>query len=224
MTDAQDRGWGPGWPTPVPASELTQVDIDGTRFPGGVRDEVAELVTLLVTECKAHGYVFGVYGDPAYGCWGYSSRAISGTQTASNHSWGLAVDINAPSNPQSPTFTTDMPGWLPELWKTYGFEWGGDYTPPTKYDPMHFEFMGTPGDAAAFTDLARSDLGGEVEDMKALIVEDGTGGTWVVAVDLSTKTPLGDPRWTRPRLEATGCYVAAELDGHTFAAIPDVRG
>lgn len=61
------------------------------------------------------------------------------------------------------------------------------------------------------------------DDMKALIVEDGTGGIWVVAADLSSKMPLGD-RWSLPRLEATGLYVRCELDGDTFKAIPDARG
>jgi hypothetical protein len=61
------------------------------------------------------------------------------------------------------------------------------------------------------------------DDMAALIVKDGTGGTWVVAADLSTRTPLGDPNWTVPRLLKTGCYVEAEMDGDTFQVIPDIR-
>lgn len=156
MTDAEDRGWGPGWPTGVPQSQLAQVDIDGVRYPGGVRVEVAELVELLTAETARRGYVFGTPGDPAYGCWGYSNRPIAGTNTPSNHSWGLAVDINAPSNPMKSPLTTDMPDWMPDLWGRYGWDWGGYYSGTP--DPMHFEYMGTPDQAARDTERARVDL------------------------------------------------------------------
>jgi murein L,D-transpeptidase YcbB/YkuD len=35
---------------------------------------------------------------------------------------------------------------MPELWKSKQFRWGGDYS--RRKDAMHYEFMGTPGDAA----------------------------------------------------------------------------
>jgi hypothetical protein len=150
--DASDRGWGPGWPN----CSTDQVDQDfavtGTRFPNGVRHELAELVTRLVQETKNRGYQFGRDGDPSYGCWGYNCRSISGSSSPSNHSWGLAVDINAPSNPHGDTLITDMPDWMVALWEAYGFRWGGTYSRP---DAMHYEFMGTPGDAKHFTDIAR---------------------------------------------------------------------
>ncbi|HEX8805261.1 MAG TPA: M15 family metallopeptidase [Acidimicrobiales bacterium] len=38
----------------------------------------------------------------------------------------------------------------------YGFRWGGTYGGTTKPDPMHFEFMGTPGDAARLAVITRS--------------------------------------------------------------------
>jgi D-alanyl-D-alanine carboxypeptidase len=163
VSDAQDRGWGPGWPVGVPPSQLTQVDVSGTRYPGGVRTEIAALVSLLTAECKARGYQFGTPNDPSYGCWGYSNRPVSGTQKPSNHSWGLAVDINAPRNPQKRPLTTDMPAWMPALWKRYRFDWGGDYQIATP-DPMHFEYQGTPAQAADDTARARADLTGD-DDM-----------------------------------------------------------
>jgi hypothetical protein len=151
--DASDRGWGPGWPTGAGDSIDTTFEAGGTRFPSGVRHELAELVERLVLECKNRGYRFGNDGDPSYGCWGYQNRPISGTNTPSNHSWGLAVDINAPSNPnKEPPIVTDMPDWMPQLWEAYGFRWGGTYTRP---DAMHYEFMGTPQQAAQFTAIAR---------------------------------------------------------------------
>jgi hypothetical protein len=153
--------WGPGWPDCQPDRIDPGFEVDGTRFPGGVRHELVDLVAMLVRECKARGYRFGTADDPSYGCWGFSCRAISGSSTASNHSWGLAVDINAPSNPYTSPLVTDMPGWMPELWNAYGFRWGGDYSGDK--DAMHYEYMGSVADAEADTARARADgLGGGV--------------------------------------------------------------
>ena len=158
MSSAADRGWGPGYPSPLPPAQRVQVDITGTKYPGGVRREIADLVSMLTAECKRRGYRFGIASDPAYGCWGYANRPIGGTQVPSNHSWGLAVDINAPSNPQKSPMTTNIPSWMASLWKSYRFQWGGDYTRATP-DPMHFEYMGTPAQAVTDTARARVELG-----------------------------------------------------------------
>ena len=105
-----------------------------------VRAELAPLVTWLLNETVRKGY------KPRHGeCWGFANRPIRGTQTPSNHSWGLAVDINAPANPMTDRLVTDMPAWMPQLWKSKQFRWGGDYK--SRKDAMHYEFMGTPADA-----------------------------------------------------------------------------
>lgn len=154
MSDASDRGWGAGWPDCQGGTIDSDFNVSGTRFPGGVRVELCELVSRLVQECKNRGYRFGVEGDPSYGCWGYNCRSISGSSSPSNHSWGLAVDINAPSNPhKDPPCVTDMPDWMPDLWTQYGFRWGGTYSRP---DAMHYEYMGSPQDLARHTDQARA--------------------------------------------------------------------
>lgn len=175
---SQARGWGPGWPQGVPASQLVQVNVAGVRYPGGVRREISQLVELLTAESMRRGYVFGIPGNPAHGCWGYSNRPIAGTQTASNHSWGLAVDINAPRNPMRSPLTTDMPAWLPQLWESYGFAWGGRWTRTP--DPMHYEYMGTPAQAAAHTARALTELTPPEDDpdmpAPVLIVRDTTTG------------------------------------------------
>jgi hypothetical protein len=77
-------------------------------------------------------------------------RAVAGTNQPSNHSWGTAVDINAPMNPRRRPLTTNIPRKVRELWKANGFRWGGDYVTATP-DPMHFEFMGSVADARAVT-------------------------------------------------------------------------
>lgn len=134
---AASRGWGPGWPTNN-ASKMTTVRAGGTAL--SVRAELAPLVEWLVNETTARGYALR-HGQ----CWGFANRAIRGTNRPSNHSWGLAVDLNAPANPMSAQLVTDMPGWMVELWTSKSFRWGGHYT--GRKDAMHYEFMGTPDDA-----------------------------------------------------------------------------
>ena len=151
--------WGSGWPNCQPSKVNSGFSVSGTRFPGGMRHELVDLVTMLVQETKNRGYRFGTSSDPSYGCWGYSCRCISGSNTPSNHSWGLAVDINAPSNPYTSPLVTDMPSWMPDLWNDYGFRWGGDYS--GSKDAMHYEFMESVAAAADYTSRARAaGLGG----------------------------------------------------------------
>ncbi|MEO5852965.1 MAG: M15 family metallopeptidase [Nocardioides sp.] len=66
------------------------------------------------------------------GC--YYPRFIAGTQTLSNHSFGLAFDINVPGNQRGTVGEIDRT--VVSIFKRWGFAWGGDwgYT-----DPMHFE-------------------------------------------------------------------------------------
>lgn len=146
---ASDRGWGPGWPTSRLADQVPLEFITGR-----IHKDIHDLVHILCKATISRGYK--IRKDWS---WGYASRPIGGTRTPSNHSWGLAVDINAPTNPQKSPLTTDMPSWLPILWKNYGFRWGGDYRPPSIPDTMHFEFMGTPEDARELTRLARLEFG-----------------------------------------------------------------
>jgi hypothetical protein len=136
--DAQARGWGA---PPCPRERIVNI------FPGGltralpVHERVAGIFTAFVDELAARtGYkVEGEQQDD----WGYSPRHIDNDpkKAWSNHAWGLAVDINAPANPQKHPLTTNMPAWVKErgpLMHTYGLRWGGHFSDP---DPMHFEFM-----------------------------------------------------------------------------------
>lgn len=107
-----------------------------------VHRELAPVVGTLMAETEKRGY--HLHNGQ---CWGYACRAIRGKTAPSNHSWGLAVDFNAPSNPMASTLITDMPAWMPKLWADAGFRWGGTYS--GRKDAMHYEFMGTPADARA---------------------------------------------------------------------------
>ena len=130
-----------------------------SRVGVSVHRRIARLVELLFAETERRGYLL----RPGQ-CWGYACRAIAGTAVASNHSWGLAIDINSLANPYQFPRRTDMPTWMPLLWNRYGFAWGGNYNDNGrlgKADSMHYEFMGTPTDADQMTALALYELTGE---------------------------------------------------------------
>lgn len=164
---AANRGWGTGWPNCQWDKFVTLVRADGLRLP--VRRELADLTAILLDLTELSGY------DVLPGqTWGVACRPISGTRTPSNHSWGLADDLNAPANPYASTdwhrrnargtfpfglrLVCNIPQNVIEMWEAHGYRWGGRYS--TKPDPMHFEFMGTPADAARHTARLRAFLGG----------------------------------------------------------------
>lgn len=148
MATAASRGWGNA---PAPRTRIVTVRRhDGLALP--VNRDIAELVAHLCDKTEARGYNL-IPGQ----CWGYAPRKIRGSKSWSNHAWGLAVDINAPSNPLTTNgqVITNMPAWLPKLWESYGFGWGGGWSGKRK-DPMHFEFLGSPADAARHTALIKA--------------------------------------------------------------------
>jgi hypothetical protein len=76
----------------------------------------------------------GVYS----GCW--AVRPIRGGRTPSMHSFGLAIDINAPANglAQPVTRTLFKPDSLVvKAFKDEGWVWGGDWR--GRRDAMHFQ-------------------------------------------------------------------------------------
>jgi hypothetical protein len=146
-----DRSFGPGWPNCQRSQIVTLVRADGLRLP--VHQDLAGLVAILIDLTEMSGY------DVKPGqTWGFACRPIAGTSTPSNHSWGTAIDINAPTNPRRRPLTTDIPAAVRKLWKDHGFRWGGDYVNSTP-DPMHFEFMGTARDAQVIEARLRRFLG-----------------------------------------------------------------
>lgn len=71
------------------------------------------------------------------GC--FNIRAKRGAATASLHSWGLAVDLNAAWNGFGQPFTLTE-GFV-KCFKDAGFDWGGEWTP---CDGMHFQLAELP--------------------------------------------------------------------------------
>jgi len=155
MVDASERGWGDGWPA-VRSAEMVDLVVGGISFPGGVHRDVAGLMETLIAASVDQGWLTLKDGW----CWGYANRPIKTptggfTDTPSNHSWGLAIDINAPENPFGGV-SHAIPEEMGNFWESWGFRWGGHYE--TTQDWMHFEFMGTPEDALTLTEKARGEF------------------------------------------------------------------
>ncbi len=66
------------------------------------------------------------------GC--YYPRFIAGSNQLSNHSFGLALDLNVPGNQRGTVGQMDRV--VVAIFKKWGFAWGGDWA---WTDPMHFE-------------------------------------------------------------------------------------
>jgi len=66
------------------------------------------------------------------GC--YYPRFIAGSTSLSNHSFGLALDLNTPGNGRGTV--GEMDRGVVAVFKKWGFAWGGDWS---YTDPMHFE-------------------------------------------------------------------------------------
>lgn len=150
-TSAAGKGWGSGWPNCQAPSTTITVSRSGQRL--SVHPRTARLWTLLLNEMERNGYHCHVGW-----CWGGECRCISGTRTPSNHSWNNAVDINAPNNPYTSNGEHDIPDWVFDLFRRFGFGVGADYS--GKQDWMHIEFMGTPGDADIMTQAAEREFAG----------------------------------------------------------------
>jgi D-alanyl-D-alanine carboxypeptidase-like protein len=163
--DAARRGWGAGWPN-CQTSRMVPL-VAGVSF-GSIRTEIHDLVVALVVETASRGYP-----PKAGSCFGFACRPTKRadgtyTTTPSNHSWGLAVDYNTLENvygaPESASVIATKQKWMVDLWHEYGFRWLG----PAIADWEHFDFCGTPTDAAQMTAKALAGLGGGGDDVKQL--------------------------------------------------------
>lgn len=208
--NASARGWGPGWPN---AQESKMLTVSGGGVKVRVRREVGPLVQVLLDVTVSLGYPLKVGA-----CWGFANRPIRGTQTASNHSWGLAVDLNSEDNPMGSTLITNIPPGVVHAWEACGFYWGGRYL--NRPDAMHMEYVRRPADVLA--DLARAEhllpaakptdtKATEEDDMTLEELEAYNGRLY------GTKGTLGvwraqDRSWQQAMLTATNANTAALKD------------
>jgi hypothetical protein len=148
--------WGPGFPNCQSNKIKGLVRSDGLKIQ--LRHELLRLFSLLIDETERMGYNVRRFNEAgAIVTGGFNCRPIADTNTPSNHSWGLAIDINSDKNPRQKPLTTDIPVAVRDLWTRFGFRWGGTFPTP---DPMHFEYMGSVSDAQRDSARAQGDLGG----------------------------------------------------------------
>lgn len=69
------------------------------------------------------------------GCFNFRSKRTGAK--LSTHCWGIAIDLNPETNAMGTAGDTDQ--GVVEIFKRFGFAWGGDWTGKSK-DPMHFQF------------------------------------------------------------------------------------
>ena len=100
---------------------------------------IVPLLTGAMNELRAQGLAGLVRSFS--GC--YSPRMqVPNDEAISMHAFGIAVDINAASNPYGATPRQDPQ--LVEVMERWGFAWGGNWSVP---DGMHFEFSAFPESA-----------------------------------------------------------------------------
>jgi hypothetical protein len=141
-TPANLRGWGQGWPVDR-SDDMVTVRTERSRTSFTVHRDIGPLVKWLCDEVERRGYLIDHGPGDENDDWSYVNRAIRGRNVPSNHSWGLAIDIDATQYPLGST--KRLPQWIVDLFKKYGFDYGGDWR--TRPDPMHFEFNGWPREA-----------------------------------------------------------------------------
>lgn len=205
--------------------------VAGIEFPGGVRGGgVALVLTYLVS-------AFHTRVEPlvAGWCWGYAYRAISGSNTVSNHGSGTAVDINAPRHPLgvkntfTPAKVKAIRAILRELEGVV--RWGGDYT--GRVDEMHFEINADEKTVAAVARTLTLDSGEEDGMTPNDLLMAGLWYTYPTAAqakaaglpvvngkqELTEKHPLGE--WIAVHCIRQG-MILAEAQKHT-ALLTEIR-
>lgn len=158
MSTATERGWGkPG--TSAFEANLTTITVGPFPAKGKltkphkavkfrVHKDVALMFACFLTQLiRDEGYRLDAKADD----WGYCYRPVRGYEDEwkhshdprylSNHSWGLAVDINSATNPLSTNgkTVTDMPKNIVAIARQWGLDWGGAYK-GRRRDAMHFEW------------------------------------------------------------------------------------
>lgn len=136
--------YGPGWPK----CDLATANLKSIRIFGrdvSVHEDAVRAFMRLdhIFRENAPKYYKKLCTQPDIGT--YNCRAIAGTDTASNHSFGTAIDIDWQENHRD-SDPFDQPIWTEakaavQKVEAEGFmRWGGRYRSP---DPMHFEVMWT---------------------------------------------------------------------------------
>ena len=125
---------GGGKIAPDPAWEASHIAIETVPILGSVKCNKLLFPQLraALREIERKGLANEIHPDEYAGC--YYPRFIAGTTTLSNHSFGLALDLNVPGNQRGTV--GEMDRTVVSIFQKWGFTWGGDWS---YTDPMHFE-------------------------------------------------------------------------------------
>lgn len=221
---------------PVRANQLKAFPDALALFEGFLRDIVAGGYKIT----DAATYSFRCTSGTGKSCNGLTREALS------NHSWGLAMDMNSGANPEktylgidgaSACLTpviTDIPMWVvrtAEKWGLYwgGYGWSSGCESPSQMktsatrDATHFEFRGSPEQARA---IVVANLGGSCLDVadsagviapRCLSPGDVPGAGWRVVID--TKAPTGATA-ALVNLTITGATAAGYVTAEPCTAAP----
>ncbi|MCB1001006.1 MAG: peptidoglycan-binding protein [Acidimicrobiales bacterium] len=162
--------------------------------------EAQPLFEGFLREIVARGYKINDLGTYVFRCTSNSRKSCEGLtkSSLSNHSWGLAVDMNTTANPEltyrgvdgatacATPMKSDIPQWVvqvAETWGLYwgGYGWGGGCASPQAEktsvlrDTMHFEFRGTPAQAKAIAAFRASGVPAVPPTRTCLPVADDAG-------------------------------------------------
>ncbi len=125
---------GGGRIAPDPAWVSSHIATESVPILGGVTCNklIFPQLRAALEEVVQRGLADRIHPGEYAGC--YYPRFIAGTTSLSNHSFGLALDLNVPGNQRGTV--GEMDRTVVAIFKKWGFAWGGDwhYT-----DPMHFE-------------------------------------------------------------------------------------
>ncbi len=123
------KGWESKWMTKI------------THLPGLPGKRLycnAELVAPLLNALVTWQATCPEYQIRSLGCFAPRYKRTNGAEL-SVHTYGLAIDINASTNPLNKKLITDMPPAFVKAFRDNGFVWGGLFK-GTK-DPMHFQLV-----------------------------------------------------------------------------------
>jgi hypothetical protein len=135
---AYPRSDDPAYLNMDPAWVKRHIDTRTVPLLGEVTCNIALFPQLVgaLTEMQQRGL-----GDLVHvysGCYVGRTVARSTTAPPSYHSYGAAIDINAPENPYG-VQPTNMDPRMVRIFERWGFNWGGDFLIP---DGHHFEYWG----------------------------------------------------------------------------------
>ena len=140
-----DFGWS------YPPTDIIDFQYGGHVFYNGISKRAAAVFTTFLDRlCALPGFKLHSGSGSNDGDWGYQDRGVIGGSGLSFHAYGLAIDVNAPWNPQGVSGYTGEPYGLPDetdgIALGLGLLWGGNVRFGSNPDRMHIECHRSPGE------------------------------------------------------------------------------